>query len=74
MSDPKQVALKMLLESDSSDDESVEELKYQISKLKEDNEFLSQERTREKWSYQEKIDKFQKEIEGECVSWSPQLW
>lgn len=68
MSSPKK--LEIILESDSSDgDESVtlEELKEKISKLEETNLILQQEKDRAKWRYQEKVDKFQKEVEGEGI-------
>lgn len=71
MSAKKKVGIEIILDSDSSDcDDSdlVKDLRAKISNLEEANAILSQERARDKWSYQEKLDKFQKEFKGESVT------
>lgn len=62
--------LEIIPNSDSSecdDAELVTELREKISKLEESNQILEQERNQEKWSYEEQMDNFQKEIERETI-------
>lgn len=72
MSALKEEGLEIILESSDSSDcdesDSVKELKAKISRLEDANLLLTQRNVEEKWSYQEKLDKFQKEIKGKCFA------
>lgn len=70
MDSSNKVEVILTSDSDSSDyDESdlVKVLQKKISKLEKDNKILTQDRARSRLAYQEKINTFQTEIEGETI-------
>lgn len=63
--------VRSILTSDSSDsDESdlVRDLQLKISDLEKANKQMTQEKARAELSFQEKINSFQNQIEGETIS------
>lgn len=71
MSAQNSSAITFVLQSDSSPYEEsalMMELRARISELERANDLLAQEKERELWAIQEKLDKLQLEFKGEYIT------